>query len=322
MKKENFVKPSFLCITAFLLSVLLFSTTLINAQTVCPRDTVTFAQFTQRTGSQDWIFTNFGNFGSFDTITNGSPVFFKYSNIANLPLEISGDQAAHVTFSCQTSVIGFVNVGNATQPFNGTCTLSIIRDTPASFGNGTRTNLLSVTIVNSCPSCTFSDLQGTNNGNSAGYSATQPNGQQVTFSSDFLDFSQTEGRNLALSYSSVNPNFSINANGFLNNFTAAATGTFASCAAPTRPPTAASAIVAGRVFTPFGRGLAKAQVVLTNSAGETFTSLTNSFGYYQFTEVEAGQPVVISVMSKRYQYAPKVLNVGEDLSGFDFIPEE
>jgi phosphoribosylformylglycinamidine (FGAM) synthase PurS component len=60
---------------------------------------------------------------------------------------------------------------------------------------------------------------------------------------------------------------------------------------------------------------------MTNSEGETVTVMTNSSGYYRFTDVEVGQAVVISVTSKRYIYAPKVVNVGEDLVGLDFFPE-
>lgn len=321
MKKENFVKPVFLWSLVFIVSMLLYPTTLLNAQQQCPAQTSTFAQFTQRFGGQDFIFTNNGGFGSFDTIGGGTPVFFQYLNIPNLPAEISGDQEARLYFSCQTSEIAFVSVGNITQPFNGTCTLQIIRDMPASFGMGSRTNLLTAVIVNTCPSCTRSDLQGTLNGNSAGYSATDPNGQQVTFTSDFLVFGNTEGRNLSLSFSSVQPNLSQNANGFLNNFSAAGSGTFASCPRPTRPPTAAAVTIGGRVLTSYGRGVAKARVSLTNSTGETFTTMTNSFGYYRFADVDSGQPVVITVSSKQYKYAPKVVNVGEDLSGLDFMPE-
>jgi len=321
MKKENFVKPSFFWTMAFIVSMLLFPTTLLNAQTSCT--TVTFAQFTQKFGGQDFIFSNRGSFASFDTISSGTPVDFTYLNIAGLPAELQGDQDARVFFNCVTNQPSVQGGGNTTQPFTGTCTIQIIRDTPASFGRGSRTNLLSVTIDNffAPPSRTLSDLTGTSGGNSAGFSASQPGGQAITFTSDFLDFSLTEGRNLSLSFSSINPIFSQGPGGFLNSFSAAGAGSFASCPVPVLPPTAASATIGGRVFTPYGRGLSKARVTLTNSSGETFTTMTNSFGYYRFTDVDSGQPVVITVSSKRYEYAPKVLNVGEDLYELDFIPE-
>ena len=86
-------------------------------------------------------------------------------------------------------------------------------------------------------------------------------------------------------------------------------------------PTAAMANIGGRVLTPSSAGLAKARISLTFSSGETFTTMTNSFGYYKFTGIESGQTVVISVTSKRYRYSPKVLNVSEDLYESNFVPE-
>jgi len=317
MKKENFLKPTFLWSAAFIVSMVLFSTSLLNAQTTC--QSVTFAQFNQTTNSQDFVFTNSTPVSSFATVGGGSPVNFTFLGVAGLSAELSGPQSARVFFSCQTSVTAFVNVGRITQPFNGTCTIQIIRDVPATTpSGGSGTNLLTATVVNDP---TTSDLSGDTNSNSAGFTASTPN-QMVTFSSDFLSFGATQSRNLALGFSSVNPVLSQNPNGFLNSFSAAGAGTFASCPAPTfMPPTAAAATIGGRVLTSEGRGLAKARVTLTNSSGETFTTITNGFGYYRFSDVFPGQTVILSVASKRYQFTPRVLNVGEDLYELDFIPE-
>jgi len=320
MKKENCEKPSFLWSIVFIVSMLLFPTTFLNAQTSCESGgTSTFAQFNQRTNGQDFVFTNGTLLSSFATVDGGSAVSFTYLGIAGLPPELSGPQNARVYFSCQTSVQGFVNAGRTVQPFNGTCTIRIIRDTPALVGTGSRTNLLTVTIQNS-PN--LSDLSGDTGGNSAGYTASTPN-QTVTYTSDFLSFGDTTSRNLALGFSSVNPIYSLNPNGFLNSFSAAGAGTFASCPPPTiiGGITAASVTIGGRVLTPSGRGLAKAVVTLTNSYGEVFTAMTNGFGYYRFVNIDAGQTVIISVSSKRYQYAPRVFNVGDDLYEEDFIPQ-
>ena len=318
MKKENFLKPTFLWSAAFIVSMVLFSTTILNAQTTC-QSSVTFAQFNQTTNSPDFVFTNGAPVSSFATGGGGAPVSFTFLGIAGLPAELSGPQSARAFFSCQTSVTAFANVGRTVQPFNGTCTIQIIRDVPAtSPSGGSGTNLLTATVVNN-PST--SDLSGDTNSNSAGFSASTPN-QTITFTSDFLSFGATQSRNLALGFSSVNPNFSQNPNGFLNSFTASGAGTFASCPAPTfMGPTAAGTTVGGRVLASNGRGLAKARVTLTNSSGETFTSITNSFGYYEFSDVSPGQTVILSVSSKRFQFTPRVLNVGEDLYELDFIPE-
>lgn len=316
MKIENFIKSSFLWKMALIVSMLLFPTTLLNAQTC---QTVTFAQFNQRFGGQDFVFTSSTPVSSFATVAGGSPVNFTYLNVTGLPPELQGDQQARVFFSCQTSQLAFANVGRTIQPFNNTCTIQIIRDLPASVGSGSQTNLLTATVVNEPFT---SDLGGDTGGNSAGYTATTPN-QQVTYTSDFLSFGASTSRNLALGFSSINPNFSINpSNGFLNNFSAAGAGTFASCPAPTfMVPTAAGASISGRVLSSNGRGLSKALVTLTNSSGETLTTMTNSFGYYNFEDVHPGQTVILSVSSKRFEFAPKVLNIGEDLYDMDFMPQ-
>ena len=83
-------------------------------------------------------------------------------------------------------------------------------------------------------------------------------------------------------------------------------------------PTAAGVSISGRILTPNGRGLANAIVSMTNSLGETRTARTNSFGYYSFKEVAAGETFVFQVISKRYQFVPQVVGVKEELTDLNF----
>lgn len=83
-------------------------------------------------------------------------------------------------------------------------------------------------------------------------------------------------------------------------------------------PTAASVSVSGRVLTGANRGLMNAVVYLTDATGETRAARTNPFGYYRFADIAAGQTVILTVVSKRYQFAPQVLSVTEQISDFDF----
>ena len=83
-------------------------------------------------------------------------------------------------------------------------------------------------------------------------------------------------------------------------------------------PTAASVSVAGKVITDDGRGLRNARVTLTDARGETRIVTTTSFGSYRFDDVAAGQTYIISVVSKRFQFAPQVVFVGEEITGLDF----
>ena len=84
-------------------------------------------------------------------------------------------------------------------------------------------------------------------------------------------------------------------------------------------PTAASVSISGRVLNSNGRGISKAIVSLINGNGETISAITNPFGYYRFTEIQAGETYVASVRHKRFTFTPQVVTVLEDLAALDFI---
>jgi hypothetical protein len=86
--------------------------------------------------------------------------------------------------------------------------------------------------------------------------------------------------------------------------------------------TAASVSISGRVLINTNRGLANAVVYLTDAEGKTHAARTNSFGYYRFQDVQAGQTVTVTVISKRYQFAPQVLNLNEEMHGVNFLAEQ
>ena len=313
-KKIKLNKLSFLWRLAFIAVMLMVPATLINAQIqqCTTGESVTFAQFSQVDPSVNaFVFTNSGSGASF---TASVPVNITFAGSAAV---FSGP--ATLTFSGSTSqpatVVSSNNPNNPTatrtiQPFNQTVTISFTRS---------GINLLTAIVT---PLTSSPDLSGDTNPNengAAGFSAATSN-QSVVYTSSILNFSNTESRNLALSFSSISPNFLRNPEGFLNSFTAAGTGTFASCPGPL-PPSAAPAMISGRVLTPTGRGLANAIVSLSNSAGKTIFATTNGFGFYRFADVEVGQSVVISVKSKRYAYAPKVVSLIDELAELDFYPE-
>ena len=83
-------------------------------------------------------------------------------------------------------------------------------------------------------------------------------------------------------------------------------------------PTAASVTVSGRVTNSSGRAVARARVTMTDSNGETRYALTNTFGYYRFSKVAAGETYVFSASAKRYEFAPRVLTVNEETSELNF----
>lgn len=86
-------------------------------------------------------------------------------------------------------------------------------------------------------------------------------------------------------------------------------------------PTAASVSISGRVLISKGRGLQNAVVYLTCADGSTFKARTSAFGSYRFDDVAAGETVLISVNSKRYRFAARVVNVTEDLIDLNFFAD-
>jgi len=304
---KTFDKSFFLGKATLLILMLLFSATFLNAQTS------TFAQFNERFGTQDFVFTNNIIDANFQTVAGGSPVTFRFfDSVTGLPAGLTGDQEARVFISSRTTASASTTGSTTNQPFDLVFTIRIVRETP--FAG--RSNLLTAIITTAGASPILSGGQG---GFSAAFTASTPL-QNIEFTSDFVSFIGSSNRDLSLAFSSIQPSFSLQ-NSFVSSFTAAGTGTFAADRAPFfMIPTAATVSVSGRVLSPKGRGLANAVITLTGSSGETLTTRTNNFGYYQFTDVVAGDTVIIDVKSKLYAFETQVLNLSEETNGLNFVP--
>lgn len=226
--------------------LLILTVMLVAAHSAAAQGLVTFAQFIERNGSQDFAFANNGQSADFNTVAAGSPIFFRYQNINNLDAALSGFQEATLRLSATTTAAASNGGGNLSQPINGAVNrIEILRDIPAPVGRGTRRNLLTVTFA---PLGSTPTLAGAANGNSATFSVTTPD-HTVTFTSDFLRFNNTVQRNLALSFSSVLPRVAVDANNFLESFSAAASGTFAANPPPVYAVVTAAVEISGRVLT-------------------------------------------------------------------------
>ncbi len=66
-------------------------------------------------------------------------------------------------------------------------------------------------------------------------------------------------------------------------------------------------------------GLSNATVTLTDANGITRTMRTSAFGSYRFEDVATGENYIQSVRSKRYQFAPQVVSVTEELTELNFF---
>ena len=81
----------------------------------------------------------------------------------------------------------------------------------------------------------------------------------------------------------------------------------------------ASATISGRVTTPSGSNLRNAVVTLVDANNVRQTATTSSFGIYSFNNVSVGGSFTVTAFSKRYRFAPIILQVTGNVSGVDFI---
>lgn len=136
----------------------------------------------------------------------------------------------------------------------------------------------------------------------------------------------SSGSTVVLSAGTVTTNNNVTnakpANGSFTTFIADGNGVRCSSNGVAMMPTAASVSISGRVVTGSGRGLANALVYLTDQNGNIQVSRTRSFGYYRFEDVPAGQTAIVTVVSKRFQFAPQVLNLNEEATQLNFVGEE
>ena len=85
--------------------------------------------------------------------------------------------------------------------------------------------------------------------------------------------------------------------------------------------TAAGANIAGRITDQFGRGVPRTIVALSSFDGTAErTVLTNTFGFYQFSDVQTGRSYLISPRNRKYTFEPPSIfyNHFDEVSGLDF----
>ncbi len=88
------------------------------------------------------------------------------------------------------------------------------------------------------------------------------------------------------------------------------------------PPSSSSFNVSGRVIAPNGSGLSRTYLTMTFTDGSVRTTITNSFGYYNFDHVPAGSIVAISLISKGHSFQSRAVKVDSELTGVDFMAME
>ena len=87
------------------------------------------------------------------------------------------------------------------------------------------------------------------------------------------------------------------------------------------PAVASNVSISGRVTNASGMGQGNVKVSITDASGSTRSAVvTSPFGYYRFDNLVGGGTYTITVLSKRYTYAPRTLTANDNLSDVDFVP--
>ncbi len=87
-------------------------------------------------------------------------------------------------------------------------------------------------------------------------------------------------------------------------------------------PSAAPAIISGRVVDSFGNGIGGARLTVVDAAtGQTFRAISSPFGYYTVEGMEVDNFYVMTVSHKRYTFADdtRTFSLQDDIAGVDFV---
>jgi hypothetical protein len=85
--------------------------------------------------------------------------------------------------------------------------------------------------------------------------------------------------------------------------------------------TAAGVTVGGRVQATSGLGISNISVTLTAANGTIQTAISGASGYFEFTDVPAGETYIFSASAKRYQFSQPTLvrTITEDTKDINFF---
>ena len=86
-------------------------------------------------------------------------------------------------------------------------------------------------------------------------------------------------------------------------------------------PTAAQVSVGGRITDASGIALRNVAVTITSQSGVVRSTLSTTFGYYTFGEVEAGETYILTVHSTRHTFAEPIrtIHVADEITDANFV---
>ncbi|MFT3745152.1 MAG: Ig-like domain repeat protein [Pyrinomonadaceae bacterium] len=79
------------------------------------------------------------------------------------------------------------------------------------------------------------------------------------------------------------------------------------------------ATISGRVTTAAGQGLRNATVTIIDAVGNRRTTVSSSFGAYQFEGLELGRDYLLTVTSKRFRFSTQTVNLTGNMSDVSLV---
>lgn len=79
--------------------------------------------------------------------------------------------------------------------------------------------------------------------------------------------------------------------------------------------------ISGRLLNPMGQGVPNSRVTLTDTAGRSYSVISNGFGVYRFGALQVGQTYTISVESRRSSFTPLTVSVLGQITDVNMIAE-
>ena len=197
--------------------------------------TMTFGQFNEQNGTQDF---NLTQSGATETFSGSSLIDYTFFNTPGAP---TGPQLATLNFDFTSTANDTSSSGNLSEAnFTGTFSITL-----ATAFNGS-TNALSGTVGDA-----GATLSGKSAGNSGSFADSTPPSNSVVYTSSFLNFTGAQSEAFAFSLSSVNPAFLDNGAGKVSAFNSAGSGTF-SYSPVAATPEPASMLLLGAGLIAFG----------------------------------------------------------------------
>jgi hypothetical protein len=189
--------------------------------------------------------------------------------------------------------------------------------TPFAGGCGDSTNINAGTVV------TFSDSGGNLPTTVAGLSSTQtlptgsyapslgttsPNGTMGGIGGTFYGLTGTaQNGNWEMCFYDVSGTDTMSISAVSLNITQAA-------------PTAGDGFITGKVVSSNGRPIAKAIIYLTDTNNnETYTAITNPFGYFRFKDLAVGNFYIMTVNKKGFNFDVMSFNLNEGIDSMQII---